>query len=255
MKRIQWKPDQWLTVAKQSYSLLLDPTFMGTQIEAVRRAQQALAPEFHRGLNSMQEVKPKITDLWKALEDQGFKAEAPVIQATVNHAIEHEHRQIQSTMLLSDITTQDLMGEFMRRISDALDPATLRHLIRDEVNATLDRRMPGILPPDPDQEVPAVEELPDRPQRHRVLVLGLQGSQEEILKRKYKGVVEFHFMSGGEGGTRIKNTVGLMDFSVRSKWCKGHLGSTSGWPNFTATTGGIDSIQRLINQRFKIATQ
>ena len=247
-KRITWKPDQWLAVAQRSFSLLRDPMFNGSKIEAVRQAQRAvLPPELHRGLISMQEVTPKIPELWGKLHDQGYVEDVPVIQPHVNHEIETQH---QKTLLLSDITTQDLMLEFMRRITDALDPSNLRNMVRTEVNAVIDRRMPGIIPPDPEAFIPEPE--PEKEKLLRVMIIGLNGGQQEIMKRKYAGIIDFHFLEGNEGAQRLKNTAGLMDFSVRSKWCKQNLPSTSGWPNFTATTGGMDTIQRLINVKFKI---
>jgi hypothetical protein len=243
-KRIFWKSDQWTKVAKRSYVIKKDPLFQGSDIEAVRTAQREVLPaEIHRPLLSMQEVS-RIKDMWEDLRANGYAQDQGVIQA-LSHP---ESKQVH--LAIEDIPTDALMKEFFKRMLDTMNPEYIRRLAREEANAVIDRRMPGIVPPD---EEPIVEDLKPIERRFKVCVLGLMGAQQERLKQLYGRLIDFHFLSGGEGGNRIKATAALMDLTIKSKWCKGTLGSTSGWPNFTsAGDGGMETIQRLINQRFKL---
>lgn len=245
-KRIFWKPDQWQAVAKRSYIIRKDALFKGSDVEAVRIAQREVLPvELHRNLISMAEVA-RIPGMWDELRTQGYAQD----QGAISPMVPPEQRQ--AILSVSDISTPDLMAELMKRIADVMNPDYIRAIARDEANAVIERRIPGILPPDPGPVVDEVAE-PKNERKYRVCVLGLMGSQQETLKRNYGRLIDFHFLSGSEGANRIKATVERMDFTVRSKWCKGTLGSTSGWPNFSsAGDGGMETIMRLINGRFKL---
>jgi hypothetical protein len=245
-KRIFWKSEHWQAVAKRSYIIRKDPLFKGSDVEAVRIAQREVLPaELHRNLISMAEVA-RIPGMWDELRAQGYAQD----QSIINPVIPAEQRP--AILSVSDIPTGDLMAELMKRIADVMNPDYIRAIAREEANAVIERRIPGLLPPDPG---PVAEEKIEEPEqrKYRVCVIGLMGSQQETLKRNYGRLIDFHFLSGSEGANRIKATVERMEFTVRSKWCKGTLGSTSGWPNFTsAGDGGLDTIMRLINNRFKL---
>lgn len=244
-KRIFWKPEQWQLVAKRSYIIKKDPLFQGSDIEAVRVAQREVLPaNLQRPLLSMQEVI-KLRDMWEELRAQGYAQ----VQAIIQPLSHPESKQVH--LAIEDIPTEALMQEFFKRMLDVLNPDYLKRLVREEANAVIDRRMPGIVPPDPEPLEPLDEKPIER--KFRVCVLGLMGAQQERLKQIYGRTIDFHFLSGSEGGNRIKSTAQVMDLTIRSKWCKGTLPSTSGWPNFTsAGDGGMETIQRLINQRFKL---
>ena len=251
MARIVWKPDHREVLARRSFTLLRDPLFSGTELAAVRQAmREKLEPALHRDLTGMQQVEPWIREIWKALEDGGYVAEEPVIKPLVDHAAERMHQAV--TVKLSEISLSDLMGELAARIEAVTDMRHLRAIMREEANAVLDRRMPGILPPDPETVIEDEPEVEAVAHKHHVCVIGLDGKQREIMKQAYKGVIDFHFLEGNEGQTRIKNTVAQMDFTVCSRWPKGQIGSTKGWANYSTSSGGMDSIHTLIRTKFKL---
>jgi hypothetical protein len=248
MKKIFWKPAHRLLVAQKSFLIKRDPMFTGSDLDAVRRAQEFLPAELHRDLGAFAMVAEWIQPMWDELADQGYSESSSFIIPTVRPAVAQErevHRQIQ----IGEFDTQDLIGELMRRMTEATDPIRIRNLVREEVNSVLAQSLPGF--------VPAVEAAPEAPTHltgphlHRVLIIGLQGSQIEIMKTRYKGKLDLHFMSGGEGGSRVKGMVQNMEMTIRTRWCKGILES-KGWPNFTFINGGLDSIRRIINERFHI---
>jgi hypothetical protein len=177
------------------------------------------------------------------------------ITPQVNPQIERQHvEHINKEQLMGSLSTELLLAELMKRLVQSSSDEHIRTIARDEANAVLDRRLPGVLPPDT-YSLPVkdfVEEVETaQVAKHKICIIGLENRQQSILEDEYKGRVRFHFLSGAEGATRIKNTVKLMDFSIKTHWAKGTLGSTKGWENFTSSTGGMDTIRRLINERFK----
>jgi hypothetical protein len=248
-RRVFWKPDQWQLVGKRSFLIRKDPLFNGTDIEAVRIAQREVLPaDKQRPLISMQEVctdRYDIREMWKELMKQGYGSDQGAILPTI------PPQQRPVTLSISDIGTDDLMKELFKRMLETMSPDAMRKIAREEANAVIDRRVPGLLPADthvePEKEIERVE------RRHKVCILGLDGAQQEQFRKEYGRIIDFHFLSGAEGGNRIKSTAGMMDFTIQSKWCKGTLGSTSGWPNFSsAGRGGLETIKRQLNQRFKL---
>lgn len=247
MSRIFWKPAQKLLVAQRAFALLKDPLFTGSELDAVRDAQLALDPSLHRDITGMQAVTPWIQTIWRELESNGFATPKATIVPQLNPNVEHE-REARRVHQLSEFKTEDLLGEFFKRMTDLMDPANIREMVRTEVNAMLERRLPGVLAPDEYTE----PEAPAPDSKHRVCIIGLIAGQPDVMLRKYKGVIDFHFIDGSEGHNRVKGIVQTMDYTIRTKWCKGNLGSTHGWSNYTMCNGGLESIQRLINERFHI---
>jgi hypothetical protein len=131
-KKIVWEPPQLAVVAKRSYLIRNDPLFLGTDVEAVRRAQRDVLPaELHRPLRSMQEV-PRVLHLWRKLHEQSYTGhgdEAPPMAqpAKPSRPLEAE-------------STANLLGELAVRLTDALDEERIRKLVREEVNRVLETR-------------------------------------------------------------------------------------------------------------------
>ena len=246
MSRIFWNAAEKAEVAEASFAIRNDVSFSGSDLECVRRAMQmCIRPDRHRNLITMTEV-PWIRDAWIELNKAAKAVAKPAIQGAVNPQVE---RETAPQFSLSDVSVTDLFAELAKRVEALTNPNHLRALIRAEVNATIDRRMPGLIPPDTlDQpEVPK-----SRIVMPKVAVIGLLGQQQHLLKSQYSGQVDFHWLEGSEGQTRIKNTARVMDLTIKSKWCKGMLGSTKDFENFQATTGGLDQIRAIINRTFKL---
>lgn len=244
MKNIRWDASDIEALAKRSYLIRKNAISPMSPLEAVRRAQdEVLKPNQRRELTGMHQVM-KVVDAWKILEAQGYGAHEAAIQPVVPpQPIE---------LNLEDISTADLLAEFVKRLAPVLDPDYIRLLARDEANKVLEARIPNMLLQPEDIHVEEAEQKEETRQLH-VCVLGLEGNQKEALRREYGSLIDFHFLDGSEGMARIKATCERMDLTVRSRWCKRNLGSTSGWPKFSsAEGGGMETIKRLINQHFKL---
>jgi hypothetical protein len=246
MSRIFWKDDEWEQLAEVSFSLRNDLTFNGSDIDCVREAMRAcIDPSRHRDLVTMSEV-PKVVKAWPKLMAQKNAYESKVntaIKAVVSPEVERQS----NAASIADVSIEALFAELGKRMASLANPANLRALIRAEVNATIDRRMPGIIPPD-------IYDQPEPKQRivmPKVCVIGLTNGQKSMLREQYKNQVDFHFLEGSEGTQRVKNTARTMDLTVKSRWCKGLLGSTKDFENFQSTTGGIDQIRSMIDRVFK----
>lgn len=246
MKNIRWDASDIEALAKRSYLIRKNAITDMSPLEAVRRAQdEVLKPNQRRELTGMHQIT-KVIDAWKVLEAQGYGDREPAIQPVVPP-------QYQQVLKLEDVSTADLLAEFMKRLAPVLDPDYIRSLARDEANKVLEARIPNMLLQPDDIHVEGENDGKQESRQYRVCILGLEGSQREAMRREYGSLIDFHFLDGSEGVNRIKATCEKMDLTVRSRWCKGNLGSTSGWPKFSsAEGGGLETIKRLINQQFKL---
>jgi hypothetical protein len=256
-RRIFWKSDVKHAIAVRAFEIKTDSNWADTDLEAIRVAMRELVdPADWRELTQMQQAD-FVQPIWRELVAKGHRA-APkraAIQPVVSPKIEHDVvQQFQTNLSLDKFTTAEIMGEFMKRIVHMMDPETQRRLMREEINAVLDRRLPGMLPPDPalSQPTPVSEVTASQPAKRlpKILVLGLQGAQRNSLEKTYQGHVHFFFLDGDEGLKRVKNTMDTMDFTFKTKWCKGNLDGLRG-QNLTYVNG-TDSIHRLITDKFGI---
>ncbi len=240
---VRWTASEIEALAKRSYMIRKNSISPMRPLESIRRAQdEVLSPNQHREIVGLNQVK-KITEAWKLLESQGYGVGHAAIQPVAQQPV---------ALKLEDVSTADILAEFVKRLAPLLDPSYIREIARDEANKVLEARIPGMLLQPEDIHVEEAEKKTDVKLLH-VCILGLEGMQKEALRREYGSVIDFHFLEGNEGVNRIKATCERMDLTVRSRWCKGNLGSTQGWPKFSsAEGGGLDTIKRMINKRFKL---
>ncbi len=240
---IRWTASEIEALAKRSYMIRKNSISPMRELESIRRAQvEVLQPDRHREIAGLNQVT-KVTETWKLLESQGYGAGHAAIQPVIQQPV---------ALKIEDVSTADLLAEFVKRLAPMLDPNYIREIARDEANKVLEARIPGMLLQPDDIHIEEVEKKPNAKLLH-VCILGLEGIQKEAMRREYGSVIDFHFLDGSEGVNRIKSTCERMDLTVRSRWCKGNLGSTQGWPKFSsAEAGGLDTIKRLINKRFNL---
>jgi hypothetical protein len=246
MKNIRWDASDIEALAKRSFLIRKNSISPMSPLESVRRAQdEVLKPNQRRELTGMNQIV-KVVEAWKVLEAQGYGSREQAIQPVAT-----PHQPV--ALKLEDISTAELFAEFAKRLAPMLDPDYIRSIARDEANNVLETRIPNMLLQPDDIHVEGEKEKHDDAKKYHVCVLGLEGSQKESMRREYGSLIDFHFLDGSEGVRRIKATCEQMDLTVRSRWCKGNLGSTQGWPKYTsAENGGLETIKRLINQHFKI---
>lgn len=248
MTRIFWSQAEKKEIAEASFAIRHDHSFVGTDLDCVREAMRTcIRPDRHRNIIAMSEIT-WLSESWKELNKAVRAHHHPAIKGAVHPHVERDHAPQFS---LSDVSISALFQELSKRIDDIANPAKLRALIRAEVNATIDRRLPGVVPPD---SMDVVEKPKARTVVPKVAVIGLLGQQQHLLKTQYNGHVDFHFLEGNEGMTRIRNTARTMDLTIKSKWCKGILGSTKDFEKFHAVHGGLDQIRSIINRTFKMDT-
>jgi hypothetical protein len=248
MTKIFWKPAQKKAIAEAAFEYRQDPGFLGSDLDCVRQAMLDVIPDptQHRNVHTMTTL-PWVTDVWKDLTEtlkNGYDHRA--IKPVVSPTIERDATQLK----VADITTESLWAELGKRLFQQYSPENMRALIRAETNATIDRRMPGIIPPDT-LDANHQQEFP-KERKPKLCIIGLMGAQVNMLTAEYGKVIDLHFLEGGEGTKRIKNTCSLMDLTIKSKWCKGLLGSTKDFENFQATTGGLDTIRGMIQRKFNV---
>ncbi len=241
-KNIVWNPTEREHIALVSFRNMQAGY---SKMESIRQAVMTLPIQLQRQLNSVAEV-PWIISMWDDFRrNQTTVAQPqPAIQPVVNPQVE---KDVPAPALdLSQLPTAALMNEVLKRLSDMLDPQAQRRMIRDEVNSILERRLPGVLAPDIEPE-PEIR-VKERARLSKVCVLGLDNAQKSMLASAYRGIIDFHFLDGDEGNRRVKATIDLMDFSLKSKWVKG---SPNGFKNLQQANG-LDTIRRLINDKFKV---
>jgi hypothetical protein len=244
---VVWGGAQWMAVAKRSYVIKECELFTGSDLDAIRHAQNEVLPvAMHRNLTGMHVVKRIPEKIWPELKAQGFGAEAGDIRP-----IEAPTAGLRT---LADESTGDLFRELARRL-DFLNETTLRAIMRDEANRVLEARLPASIlrqgEPQPEQPLQAMGITRQTP-RHRVCVIGLLPGQDGILTTRYAGLIDFHWLDETAGVNRVRETVERMDYTIRSRWA-GHVGNMEGQANFaSAAEGGMAMICRLIEQRFNL---
>lgn len=241
-KNIVWNPTEREHIALVSFRNMKAGY---SKMESLRQAVMTLPVQLQRQLKTVADV-PWIISMWDDLRRNQTEVAQPqsAIQPVVNPQVE---KDVPAPALdLSQLPTATLMAEMLKRMTDMLDPQAQRRMIREEVNATLERRLPGILAPDVDPE-PEVE-MTTRAKLSKVCVLGLDNAQKSMLSSDYRGIIDFHFLNGDEGNRRVKATIDLMDFALKSKWVKGN---PTGFKNLQQANG-LDTIRRLINDKFKV---
>jgi hypothetical protein len=140
--KIVWQQHQLEAVGKRSYAIRNDPMYLGTDVEAVRKAQREVLPaELHRPIRSMQEV-PRLIHIWKKLQEQNYREEEGRRMTKPVEAIsQHEPRVVR----LKDETTANLMRELVSRLEDALDEDRIRRLVREEARRVVEARVPAVI--------------------------------------------------------------------------------------------------------------
>lgn len=118
-KKIVWDSDQLMAVARRAHSIRGQPGFSGTDLQAVRQAQEEVLPaHLQRPLKSLQEA-PRLIFLLK----QPNCIDTPGVVQPI--------RPVQpATTPLSEESTENLMSEVMRR------------MVREEVSRALESREP-----------------------------------------------------------------------------------------------------------------
>jgi len=221
MSYIKWTKADRQVVAERAFEIRMSVT-TETDIDCVRRAMsEMLATDKQRDLRGMSDL-PWMQEQWRTLTKNAQSKTAngrvwsmPRVQAitpVVNPRIENESIPEPT---IKDISTMDLWAELGRRISDMMEGQHIKKMIRDEVNATLERRLPGLLPPD---EVQLPVEQPSQKERQyklKVCVIGLLNGQQELIKKQYKDTVDFLFMEKTPSIHKIQQTAHHYDWVIQ----------------------------------------
>jgi len=241
MPRIHWKPADKRLIVEESFRIRTNPSFTDSDLEAVRMAmRKIIKPADHRNLRAMAEL-PWVTDGWKELHKAKRENPAPIHYTPAIEAgtlPKHEQVQIPALISLESLGTEALAAELLRRLVQMTDPTYL------------DARLPGLLPPDIEPQPAPVEK--ERPRLIKIGVIGLLNSQQELFKNQYKDLVDFHFVDGNSSFAKVKNLAATMDWTYKTKWSDA-IGKVSSLERFSSTNGGLDTIRKLIFEKFKVS--
>lgn len=222
MTRIVWTKADRQVVAERAFEIRMSCT-TETDIDCVRRAMsEMLNTEKQRDLRGMSDF-PWMQDHWRELTKNAQSKTAngrvwstppkpQAITPVVNPKIENESIPEPT---IKDISTMDLWAELGRRITDMMDGSHIKQLIRDEVNATLERRLPGLLPPDELQAPVAQPSQKERQYKLKVCVIGLLNGQQELIKKEYRDTVDFLFMEKTPSIHKIQQTAHHYDWVIQ----------------------------------------
>jgi hypothetical protein len=147
---------------------------------------------------------------------------------------------------LSEFPLADLWAELGRRIEEATSVTRLQSLIRSEVNAVLDRRLPGILAPD----VETVEEVVKAEVfKLKICVIGLLNGQKDLITQEYKDRVDFLFIEQTPGLHKIQQTANHYHFVVQMVKYSNHIKGSNRIDNFVTLGGLLTQLRAFIERK------
>jgi len=284
--RSHWTLEQKNKVARRSFELRNDPQNVNfPDLHCVRQAQDELIPEAeHRILNSTQKiqwvipywtqftselragvlgrlangavwVEPKEATLQLVKKPSKLKLKVvppttevghpPAIQPVFNPEVE---KAAQPEPKLSEFPLADLWAELGRRIEDATSATRLQSLIRDEVNAVLDRRLPGILAPDVDPIDDLVQTEPQE-RKLKICVIGLLNGQQDLIKQEYKSRVDFLLFEKTPSLHKVQQTANHYDFVVQMTKYSNHIKGTNQIDNFVTLGGLLTQLRSFLDRK------
>jgi len=283
MTRVYWTEPQQQDIAVLAFKIRQNNTDI-SDVECVRMAMRSVLPEDkHRELKQFSIVSKWILPIWTRLTSGEVISTEPV--SDIDREVQEPSRSLKEiaeerssypsaikptehpdyTKVLAsdpqrsveDLSTEVLAQELVKRLLSAVDKSNLRSLIREEINAVLDRRLPGLLPPDDYKPEPRVKFDEERsvkaPTKHKVLVLGLLSKQQHLLKTQYGKYIDFYFLEGNEGQNRVRAQASHMEMTIKTHWIKGQV-DFKGLPNVT-NVSGMDSIRSVLNGQFKLTVK
>ena len=260
MKNITWTKAEKTAVAERSFEIRMSLT-PETDIECVRRAMnEMLATEKQRNLRGMSDV-PWVQEEWRVLTKNAQSKTAngrvgtsttptpqkvQAIQPVVNPQIELESTPAPT---LKDVPTMELWAELGSRINELMSGDHLKKLIRQEVNATLERRLPGILSQD-DMDIPVAQpQQEERAVKLKICVIGLLNGQQETIKREYSEKVSFLFMENTPSLQKIKHAAQQYDHVIQMIKFSNQVKGANQTEKFHMLGGLLTQLRDFINRQ------
>lgn len=246
MKRIHWNQEAKQAIAYRSFELV---TKGMNDLQAVRKAMsEELPSDQQRDIYAISVVSKWLFPMWDEIRESGASrfAEQRVNPVEIPDVMPEQA----PALSLQDVSVAALVGELVSRMERAMDPAVWEERIRVQVNACLDRRLPGILPADP-MDRPKVEpvkpepEEPTKAAKPRVLVIGLLPKQQNEIGKRFPNV-SFHHVGGDASENRVRSLAANMDLTIRTHWSNGM--DLKRIPRVLNVQGSMSSIYRQLEQ-------
>jgi hypothetical protein len=272
MARIFWTAEEKQAVAVRAFEIRNYASFDDSDIEAVRQAMaECLGDEKQRKLTTMSEV-PWVRESWNELQQvqktangriwvdgthnvevTAVKPKPQAIIPVVNPKVEIDSiPQLSVKDTLKEIPTLDLWAELGNRINQLMSGEHLKQLIRDEVNATLERRLPGILPPD-EVQTPVVQvQAEQRVHKLKVCIIGLLNGQQELIKQEYRNKIDFLFFDKTPSLSKVKQTAQHYDFVVQMIKYSDQIKGVNQIQNFHMLGGLLTQIREFLNRHVSV---
>lgn len=263
MARIFWSKEEKTMVAERAFEIRKSFT-TESDLECVKRAmREQLSTERQRNLISMSEV-PWVQDAWRELTKSAqLKAsspkmangnvltETPQVKVRAIQPVIRTEVELASTPVatLKDVPTMEIFEELGRRISSLMSGDHIRQMIRHEVNATLERRLPGILAPD-EFDVQVVQpQQEERQIKLKICVIGLLDGQQELIKREYSEKVAFLFLERTPSLQKIKHAAQQYDHVIQMLKFSNQVKGANQIEKFHMLGGLLTQLREFINRQ------
>jgi hypothetical protein len=258
---IVWTAEEKEKVAKRAFEIRGENPLSGTDLHCVRTAMKELLVSIrHRNIHQMKDVQPWLSEYWTALTAAQSKEETlellttfsayePAIKPLVVPQIEREVAVPPTNQTNSRLS--DLWAELGRRIEEATSGERIKAIIRTEINATLERRLPGILAPD-DVQTP-VEQPHQKERKHKlkICVIGLLNSQHELVKNEYRDTVDFLAFDKTPSFSRIQSTARHYDYVVQMLKYSNQIKGANKIDNFHMCGGLLTQLREFVNRKLE----
>lgn len=254
MARIFWTKEEQQQLAERAFELRSLPHFTGSDLDCVRKAMEELInPSRHREIKTHGNI-PWLIPAWKILTRElqtAGNALGPVKRQAVVPLDVPESAPPEVKPTVADISTSDLWMELGRRMTEMMSGESLRKTIREEVNATLERRLPGILQVD-DVQVPVAQPKQDvRQVKLKVCVMGLLPSQKGLIEQEYKGRIDFLFFEKTQSLPKIKSTAAHYDHFVQMIKYSDQIKGARQIPNFHQCAGLLTQLRAFLDRQLE----
>jgi hypothetical protein len=250
-QKIEWIRPYWVELMTEFRAHAVHNT-LGRMANGTAGVEPAPKPETVVAITSLGAVtinedapRPQRKRSTSALKVVSVEARHPqAIKPVFNPEVEKAAAPVPK---LSEFPLADLWAELGRRIEEATSADRLQSLIRQEVNAVLDRRLPGILAPDvePVEEAVVTAEV----FKLKICVIGLLNGQKDLITQEYKDRVDFLFMEQTPGLHKIQQTANHYHFVVQMIKYSNHVKGTNKIDNFVTLGGLLTQLRAFIERK------
>lgn len=255
MAKIFWTAGEKRDIAERSFAIRMDSESEGSDLDCIREAMhQVIKPDRFRELRTIDHVSPWLRERWTDLlalrKEQAVNGKLPEFPQAIKQPLIQE-----KLFSIKDVTTSALWAELGVRIQSMMDGDDVRRIVRDELNRSLERRLPGLLPPD-DVDIPQEQPKTEaRKHKLKIAVIGLKPEQQGLIQQQYKDDVSFLFSEKSASLPKIKNMARHCDWVVQMIRFSDQVKGANHVENFHMCPGLLTQLRDFINRRLLVDKQ